>query len=175
MNSLQILKDGNLEQKKVYQAVQKLQVLEDFTTYHPVVCGTYPIDVYTEESDIDIIMFVEDFQLFSQKLQLHYCHLRTFNVKEKFIRRNQVVKSQFDFKGYKFELFGQNVPTSEQYAYLHMKIENHILKLNPLMKDEIRLLKKAGIKTEPAFCMLLGIAGDPYEELISYGIDQGII
>ncbi|BAC12777.1 hypothetical conserved protein [Oceanobacillus iheyensis HTE831] len=175
MNSLQNLKCGNREQKKVYEAVQSLGVIENFKIYHPVICGTYPIDIYIDESDIDIIMFVEDFQLFSHKLQSHYSDLREFNIKEKIIRNNHIVKAQFDFKGFTFELFGQNVPVVEQYAYLHMKIENHILDLHPSMKNNIRLLKEAGIKTEPAFCRLLGIAGDPYEGLINYGRAKGII
>ncbi|MFS0752559.1 DUF4269 domain-containing protein [Oceanobacillus sp. 1P07AA] len=175
MNSFATLKNGNSEQKNVCELVQSLRILDDFSRYRPVVCGTYPIDIYTDESDIDIIMFVDDFQLFSKKLYSHYHHLKKFNLKEKIIRNNQVVKAQFEFQGYMFELFGQNVPVYEQYAYLHMKIENHILKSYPSIKNNIRLLKKAGIKTEPAFCRMLGIAGDPYEELINYGRDQGII
>ncbi|UOQ95598.1 DUF4269 domain-containing protein [Halobacillus shinanisalinarum] len=36
-------------------------------------------------------------------------------------------------------------------------------------------LKKQRYKTEPAFCELLGISGDHYEDLVQYGIEEGII
>ena len=37
------------------------------------------------------------------------------------------------------------------------------------MKEEIVSLKKQGYKTEPAFCKVLGLKGDPYHSLIQYG------
>jgi len=50
-----------------------------------------------------------------------------------------------------------------------MIIEHAILKLDPSVKKEILSLKKQGYKTEPAFCKVLGLKGDPYLSLIQYG------
>ncbi|TYS69311.1 DUF4269 domain-containing protein [Sutcliffiella horikoshii] len=36
-------------------------------------------------------------------------------------------------------------------------------------------LKQQGYKTEPAFCKLLNISGDPYEGLLLFGVGEGIV
>ncbi|PBJ11916.1 hypothetical protein BSF42_26490 [Flavobacterium sp. ACN6] len=45
---------------------------------------------------------------------------------------------------------------------LHLKGENFRL--------EVVKLKEKGIKTEPAFCMLLGLTGNVYEELLDFKV-----
>ena len=51
-----------------------------------------------------------------------------------------------------------------------MVIEDYLLReRGEEFRKEIIKLKQSGYKTEPAFCHLLGIDGDPYEGLISYG------
>ncbi|SDZ84142.1 protein of unknown function [Thalassobacillus cyri] len=79
------------------------------------------------------------------------------------------------FRNFELELFGQDQPIHCQNAYLHMIIEYELLKNNSTLKDKVIGLKKQGYKTEPAFCELLDISGDPYEGLIQYGIKEGII
>jgi hypothetical protein len=38
------------------------------------------------------------------------------------------------------------------------------------LREKVINLKLSGLKTEPAFCQVLGIAGDPYEELLKFKI-----
>ena len=48
-----------------------------------------------------------------------------------------------------------------------MLIEHEILELKgPPFKAVILELKRAGLKTEPAFAKALGLTGNPYEELL---------
>ncbi len=48
-----------------------------------------------------------------------------------------------------------------------MIIEHKILSSkNDKFRAEIIQLKKEGLKTEPAFARLLGLQGNPYEELL---------
>jgi hypothetical protein len=66
------------------------------------------------------------------------------------------------------EIFGQNKPTIEQNAYRHMIAEYKILEeKGEEFKQKIIELKKQGIKTEPAFGMLLGLE-NPYEDLLKF-------
>ncbi|WP_430786630.1 DUF4269 domain-containing protein [Virgibacillus flavescens] len=53
-----------------------------------------------------------------------------------------------------------------------MIIEHELLRMNSILKNKVICLKKQGYKTEPAFCKLLGISGDPYTELIQFGFKK---
>lgn len=67
------------------------------------------------------------------------------------------------------EIYATDIDTEKQNGYLHMIKEYEILQArNDSFKMEIIKLKKQGIKTEPAFCKLLNISGDPYVELLNY-------
>jgi len=54
-------------------------------------------------------------------------------------------------------------------------IEYELLQRDPRMRERVISLKKQGYKTEPAFCKLLNISGDPYEGLLLYGVEEGIV
>ena len=41
-------------------------------------------------------------------------------------------------------------------------------KMGPAFKEQIRGLKRNGLKTEPAFAKLLGLNGDPYRAVLDY-------
>ncbi|GKT33655.1 Protein of unknown function DUF4269 like protein, partial [Aduncisulcus paluster] len=59
----------------------------------------------------------------------------------------------------------------KQNAYRHMVIEHRLLTLESdkaeILKEKITELKSGGTKTEPAFAMLLGLQGNPYQALFS--------
>lgn len=50
-----------------------------------------------------------------------------------------------------------------------MIIENALLEQFPYIRAEVIRLKKEGMKTEPAFCKIFDLDGDPYESLLQYG------
>jgi len=65
------------------------------------------------------------------------------------------------------EIFAQPIPTSRQNGFKHMMIEHRILKLRGESdKEQLRKLKSAGWKTEPAFALAYKLEGDPYETLL---------
>ncbi|MGP4071524.1 DUF4269 domain-containing protein [Piscibacillus sp. B03] len=161
--------------KKALERIEQLNILNELSEYNPTLCGTLPIGVDTENSDLDIIMEVKDLEAFREEIEYLYSSYELFRVKEKVIRGCKVVKANFRYGGFEFELFGQNRPVQEQYAYLHMIIEKEILNQQPSLTQRIKSLKEEGYKTEPAFCKVLELPGDPYEALIQYGIDCSII
>ncbi|WLR42385.1 DUF4269 domain-containing protein [Bacillus carboniphilus] len=172
---LDYLLAGNERQKKAYQVISSLNIYDHLNEDSPVLCGTIPIGIDVEGSDLDIIVEVHDEARYEEKVRRLYGHLDGFTVKHKTIRKFPIVKVNFTYNHFEFELFAQAEPVKRQYAYLHMIIEHEILKKYPHMKSEIIQLKKQGYKTEPAFCYLLRIEGDPYEGLIEYGKEQGFI
>jgi len=135
-----------------------------------VLCGTVPIAIDIENSDLDIIMEVYDFDAFKRRTLELFGSYDKFELQEKLIRSTPTIKVNFNYGGFMFELFGQPQAVTHQNAYRHMIIEHHLLNLYPDMREEIIRLKKAGMKTEPAFAQVLGLAGDPYEELLKLRI-----
>lgn len=176
MNDLfERMKTGNIQQQEAYAAIKELKILDDLKDYNPVLCGTIPIDIDIKGSDLDIIMEVRKLDSFANELQTLYADKENFSLKRKTIRGKEVVKANFTFHDFEFELFGQAQPVHKQFAYLHMMIGYELLQRDPNLRDRVISLKKQGYKTEPAFCKLLNISGDPYEGLLLYGVEEGIV
>ncbi|WP_017185850.1 DUF4269 domain-containing protein [Alkalibacillus haloalkaliphilus] len=168
-DSLAAMNSGNCRQRQAVAAIKRLGVLTDLSKYAPIVCGTIPLQIDLEESDLDIILYITNLNQFEQEVFNLYGHLPDFTLERKLIRAEAVVKANFNFGGFEFEFFGQDQPTHKQHAYLHMVIQAEILKRDKSLKNQIIKLKEKGYKTEPAFCEVLGIDGDPYIGLLEYG------
>lgn len=54
--SITYLQSGNDKQQKVYDVLNKLNIMQDLALYSPVLCGTIPIRIDTLQSDLDIVM-----------------------------------------------------------------------------------------------------------------------
>lgn len=95
----------------------------------------------------------------------HFKHERGFNITKN--KKFNALKANFFIDDFEIEIFGQNIPTKQQNAYLHMLIEHKILQeKGEDFRMQIIELKKQGHKTEPAFTRLLNLQGDPYEALL---------
>ncbi len=151
--SITYLQSGNEKQQKVYDVLNKLNIMEDLALYSPVLCGTIPIRIDTLQSDLDIVMEVHNFDVFEQEMRSLYGSYEGFRIKKKKIKNTESIKVNFEFEGFEFELFAQPKPVRNQNAYRHI----------------ILRLKENGLKTEPAFAQVLNINGDPYEALILLG------
>jgi hypothetical protein len=164
--SIHYLKSGNEKQRHALRAMTELGIFEDMAEYNPVLCGTVPIGIDVDGSDLDIVMEVHDFIRFSNTAVSLYQGFEGFACKEKILKSIPTIKVNFFFGGFQFELFGQPVPVEQQNAYRHMLVEHYLLTKYPKIKQDVIMLKKQGIKTEPAFARILGLEGDPYEELL---------
>ena len=163
-SNLRYLENGTMKQKEVYQFLRDLGVMNTLAEYSPVLCGTIPLGIDVENSDLDIILEVKDFDVFSQYVKALYGQLEGFTLQQ----TETYITINFEHKGYHLELYGENKPVKQQNAYVHMVIEHYLMKKNPTLKEQVIELKKQGMKTEAAFCEILGIKGDPYIGLIDY-------
>ncbi|WP_276310221.1 DUF4269 domain-containing protein [Bacillus salacetis] len=101
MNELiAMMKTGTAKQQCAWKTIDSLGILKDMIEYHPTVCGTIPIGIDTHESDIDIIMEVNDFKQFWIRLEELYSLKKDFTLKEISIRGNRVVKANFYGSGF---------------------------------------------------------------------------
>ncbi len=161
---------GNAVLREVRQLLRELRILELLAEYHPRLAGTVPLGIQVEGSDLDIICEVQDPRRFTAEARCHFGQLEGFYAVTRTV--GGVVRTKINFLagGWPIELFGQPLPTEKQNAWLHMQVEERILKLlGPGFAEKIRSLKSGGMKTEPAFAKLLKLEGDPYEEMLSLG------
>jgi len=166
--NIEYLKFGNYKQKFAYKEINKYKIFEKLNKYNPILVGTIPIEIDLPNSDLDIICECKNHSEFSDFLKKEFSNQKDFKIHT--ITKYQGIKStiaKFKTDNFIIEIFGQNIPTEKQNAYLHMIIENKILTEKGLkFKNRIIELKKNGIKTEPAFAKLLGLKGNPYDELL---------
>ncbi len=164
------LKNGNERQKRAYEVLAKHHIFEKLKEYSPILAGTIPIEIDIDGSDLDIIFevdlrFEEDFLddlMFSRFIP------HDVDVEHPIVNGEKCITLNFMLEGFPIEIFGQNKPTKQQNAYLHMIAEYKILQEEgEEFKQKIIELKKQGIKTEPAFGILLGLE-NPYEDLLKY-------
>ncbi|MCT2561658.1 DUF4269 domain-containing protein [Chryseobacterium herbae] len=170
--NIEYLKSGNERQKRAYDVLKKYQVFEKLKDYSPVLAGTIPIEIDIESSDLDIICEVdleceEDFldEIAMRRLMPGDTDVKVENI---VVRGEKSIVLNFMLEEFPIEIFGQNTPSIEQNAYRHMVAEYRILQeKGEDFKHEIIELKKQGIKTEPAFGLLMELE-NPYEDLLKF-------
>ncbi|WP_299246804.1 DUF4269 domain-containing protein [uncultured Aquimarina sp.] len=169
--NIEYLKTGNKRQRLAYIQLSELEIFDTLKTYTPILTGTIPIEIDIPKSDLDIICHCPNHQEFYTTLIKLYSDQNNFEIRTGFWNGLISVIAKFQLEKYMIEIFGQDQPTQKQYAYRHMIKEYEILNAKgSKFKEEILKLKKQGLKTEPAFAKLLGLIGDPYEELLKYKI-----
>jgi len=170
--TLDYLRAGNERQKRAYEILKKYKIFEVLDYYSPILAGTIPIEIDIDGSDLDIICeldfrFEEDFLddiSFSKMIPLE----AEVKVDYPVVNDEKSITINFTLEDFPIEIFAQNKPTTQQNAYLHMMAEYKILKeKGEEFKQKIIDLKKKGIKTEPAFGMLLNLE-NPYEDLLKF-------
>lgn len=164
------LSKGTAKQQKAHAVLVKHHIMEKLAAFDPILVGTIPICIDTDKSDLDIVCYFSDKETFRKQLEACFGNERNFEIQELDRFNAETILVGFKLDGFEFEIFGQNIPSTEQNGYKHMLIEHQILlQKGEVFRQEIIRLKEQGIKTEPAFAQLLQLEGDPYEALLGIG------
>jgi hypothetical protein len=166
--TIDYLKNGNEKQKRVFEILSKHRLFEKLKYYSPILAGTIPIEIDIEGSDLDIICEVKNEIDFIEFLNQNFQNYNNFSLEKITFNDEKSIVLNFMLEEFPIEIFGQNKPTTEQNAYRHMIAEYKIVQeKGEDFKQKIIELKKKGIKTEPAFGILLGLE-NPYEDLLKF-------
>jgi hypothetical protein len=161
------LAQGNSTQRKAYAVLHALGVFEILRAYDPVLVGTFPIDVDIETSDLDIICAVYDPAAFERAVTAAFGSCEGFRVERKTVEGVARVVADFFYAGFAIQMFGQPRAVEDQNGYRHMVVEARLLEIGgEAARDAIRRLKRAGLKSEPAFAHYFELDGDPYVALL---------
>lgn len=165
---LDYLKEGNDKQKRAYEILTKYRIFEKLKNYSPILAGTIPIEIDIEGSDLDIICEVKNETEFIEVLNQISLQNVDFKIEMTIINHEKCIVLNCMLEGFPIEIFGQNKATLDQNAYRHMIAEYKLLQeKGEDFKQKIIELKKKGIKTEPAFGLLLNLE-NPYEDLLKF-------
>ncbi|HCQ89935.1 MAG TPA: DUF4269 domain-containing protein, partial [Clostridium sp.] len=83
----------------------------------PILVGTIPLEIDIEKSDLDIICEVHNFYEFEKLIKNSFQKYKNFNINK--INENQAIVANFFIKEFEIEIYGQAIPTKEQYGYRH--------------------------------------------------------
>ena len=151
----------------VFSALKKSNVLIDLKHLSPVVAGTFPLNINVAGSDIDVLICGNNLREMKSLLIQKYGSWMNFQCREMSVQGEETILSSFSFQGIDFEIFGQKKPSIQQTGYLHFLIEERLLKIGgPIFQNQIKTAREQGLKTEPAFAQVLGLQGDPYQQLL---------
>lgn len=162
---------GSERQRRAHHAIEELGILRDLARFDATLVGTIPIGIDEPDSDLDIICHASDAAAFAAELGRLYGSAPDFRLAS----AGAVTVAGFCRGGERFEVFGQDLPVREQAGFRHMVVEWRLLELGgDRLRREIRRLRRAGAKTEPAFAAALGLTGDPYQRLLElFGASDG--
>ncbi|MBO6516631.1 MAG: DUF4269 domain-containing protein [Bacteroidia bacterium] len=167
--TIEYLKTGNLRQQLAYAELTRLSVFDDLKRYCPLLTGTIPIGIDLPESDLDIICECSDHAEFRETLCALYSDKEGFRIHTSQQGGKESTVAAFRSGQFDIEVFGQDCPSHNQSAYIHMLVEHKILNsMGEEFRENVLRLKRGGLKTEPAFAQLLGLKGDPYKELLKF-------
>lgn len=133
------------------------------------VAGTFPLGVDVPGSDIDVLCHAPDATAFAQAVWQAFAGMPGFSMHQ-WTRGERAVVAAFTVDGVPFELFGSPVPVDAQIGWRHFAVERRLLEeRGPGFREAVMQARRAGMKTEPAFAHVLGLAGDPYAALLEFG------
>ncbi|MGL5278423.1 MAG: DUF4269 domain-containing protein [Cetobacterium sp.] len=170
--NIEYLKNGNLKQMQSYKILKKIDIFNILKEFKPILVGTIPIEIDIEKSDLDIVCQInlENKESLKNIIIKNFSQLKDFKISDKFLS-DEVVITNFFVDNIEIEIYASKLIPAQTNGYRHMIIESRLLNCaNSKFKEMIIILKREGVKTEPAFAKLLKLTGNPYEELLNLEI-----
>lgn len=175
--SIDYLESGSARQRRAYKTLRELDVLRRVAACSgddiglgeaPALAGSLPLDLASEESDIDIVTYAPDLKTFAGILRHEFGENEAFQSQRGISLGVATLMTTFRFGGENLEIFSQNVLVPRQNAIVHLLVEERLLRLGgDDFREKILNARRSGQKTELAFGEVLGLE-DPYRELLTY-------
>ncbi|WP_315834692.1 DUF4269 domain-containing protein [Bradyrhizobium prioriisuperbiae] len=150
-------------------ALDTAGVMTALAAYRPEIAGTPPLGLDLPDSDIDVLCEVTPAarEAFLITLWTTWSYAAGFRVHQWRDNERPIIAG-FDASGWSFEIFAHPLPVAQQVAMRHFNIEQRLLRLGgPALHARVLAARRNGLKTEPAFAAVLGLAGDPFAALLA--------
>jgi hypothetical protein len=169
-HNLDYLREGSPRQQRAYAALDAARLWPLLAAYGPVLAGTVPLGIDLASSDLDVLCEVPAAAqaAFGELLEAHFGARPGFRLARRVVGGHATTVAGFGYGAEEIEVFGQALPTAQQHGWRHLLVEAAVLAAGgEAWHTAVRALKAQGLKTEPAFAQLLGLAGDPYAALLA--------
>lgn len=145
------------------KAVLQSRVKELLEAHHPEVVSTIFVEFDTGQSDIDVVCEYLEQKTFTTELENNFQNYESYDIKV----YPEYVIARFKVSGFLFEVYGAPISTRQQLAYRHYQVIQRLALLGgEPIKRKIRVLKRSGLKTEPAISKVLRLEGDPFKAVL---------
>jgi hypothetical protein len=142
-------------------------LLDHLRVFDPVLVGTVPLDIDIAGSDLDILCHAPRRDELAAVLIQTYANLPGFTLSRDRSGNCEAIIARFQALSVPIEIFATARPVEEQEGFRHLNVEYRLLQFGgAVLREQVRQLKRAGMRTEPAFARLLELPGDPYEALL---------
>lgn len=130
--------------------------------------GSIPLDIHGPGADADICCSaLGDLDGFETFLRSEFGQLADASILPNHHAGEASVIAKFSLGDLPVEIYGRNRPVETHESYIHWLAEHRLLELaGDRLREDFRLAKAGGLKTEPAFARVLGLGGDPYIEVL---------
>lgn len=152
--------------KPFHEVLTELQLPERLLHYEATIIGTPPLGVDIESSDIDIACTANDPDQFKSDTARLFGHFTAFRIADLHELEVPAVRATFTAGDWTIDLFCQAIGIDLQHGVRHFRLEQRLLRIRPGLREQVLCLRKAGLKTEPAFAKVLGLDGDPYAAML---------
>jgi hypothetical protein len=163
---LTYLKTGTPRQREAFSVLGALRILEILQPFDPVLVSTVCVGLDIAGSDLDIICEVHEPSGFESLVRQHFAACDGFQFR--WVSGDDAWVTSFGAGGFPIEIYAATIACERQAAYRHLTQMARILRLGgEAVRTRVRALKLAGLKTEPAFCQVLELTGDPYRAFLN--------
>lgn len=149
------------------EALHRIGYPGDLKAFDPHPAGTPPLGLDRPESDIDVLCHAPDPEALAAVAWAGFRHLPDFSM-HRWCGDGRPVVVRFLSAGWPVEIFGSPLPVADQPGWRHFDVERRLLALGgPAFRQHVVRARDRGLKTEPAFAAVLGLAGDPYAAMLA--------
>ena len=164
--NLDYLQNGNIRQRRVYHLLVETCPIARLLPYDLALVSTVCVGWDLPDSDLDIILYANQPDLFTDRLNEAFVHYGNFSI-SRWDNQPWPVICCFSLEGEKIELFACPTPLEQQAAWRHLTQMHRLANLlGEVFSQRVKELKRAGSKTEPAIAKLLGLAGEPFQAVL---------
>lgn len=148
-------------------AIEASGLIDRLAPFDPHVAGTPPLGIDLPASDIDILCHAPDPAAFAALVWEAWRTFPDFALRQ-WTGGGRPMIASFVAHGWPFEIFAATMPVADQDGWRHFLVERRLLDLGgPAFRNAVMARRRQGLKTEPAFAAVLGLADDPYAALLA--------